>query len=399
MESKNQPAACRSSYQGDAALRSLLDKHGVALAADAVRDLLRGINAASVDRSDDGWIGLIAPAASPALAAQLTALRADLAGAAAVASSVKPVDALRAELARRGLAGFIVPRADEYQGEYVPACAARLAWLTGFTGSAGLAIVLTDAAAIWVDGRYTLQVRAEVDVAVFETLHITEAPASEWLAARVRAGQRVGFDPRLHVEDQVARFRAAVERAGGTLVALDDNPLDAVWTDRPPPPLGPVRAHDVDFAGKTAAEKRADIAGALRRDGIAAAVLTAPDSIAWLLNIRGSDVSHTPLPLSFGVLRADETVELFIDARKLLPGLREYLGKRRHGRAGRRVRRGARAARRGQGEGAGRCRTELGLGDRPPGRRRAGARRRSLRAAQGLQESGRARRHARRPSP
>ena len=318
-------AACRSTYQGDAALRGLLDKYGISLTVDDVRALLRGVNAASVDRSDAGWIGLVAPAASPALAAQLAALRTELTAPPAK-SPGKPIDALRVELARRGLAGFIVPRADEHQGEYVPACAQRLGWLTGFTGSAGLAIVLAERAAIWVDGRYTLQVRAEVDVDAFETLHITDDPPGDWLAARVAAGGRVGFDPRLHVEDQVARFRRAIERAGGSLVALDDNPLDAVWTDRPPPPLGPVRAHDLAFAGKGAAEKRAEIAAGLKRDGVAAAVLTAPDSIAWLLNIRGSDVPHTPLPLSFGVIHEDETVELFIDPRKLLPEAREHLG-------------------------------------------------------------------------
>ena len=319
-------ASCRAAYQGDAALRSLLDKHGVAMPVDAVRALLAGVNAASVDRADAGWSGLIAPDASPALAAQLAALRAELAAAPAAAASGTPLERLRGELKRRDLGGFIVPRADEHQGEYVPACAQRLAWLTGFTGSAGLAIVLTDAAAIWVDGRYTLQVRAEVDVAAFETLHITDNPPVEWLATRVPRGARIGFDPRLHVEDQVGRFRRAVERAGGGLVALDDNPLDAVWSDRPPPPLGPVRPHDLAFAGRSATDKRADIAAGLKRDGIAAAVLTAPDSLAWLLNIRGSDVPHTPLPLGFGIIHADESVALFIDPRKLLPETREQLG-------------------------------------------------------------------------
>jgi len=312
-------------YRGDATLQALLDGHGGGQTVAAVRALLRGIDAASVDRSDDGWLDLIAPGAAPALVSELRALRATVATDRA-ARAAQPLAALRAELARRGLGGFIVPRADEHQGEYVPACAQRLAWLTGFTGSAGLAIVLTDVSAIWVDGRYTLQVRAEVDLGAFETLHITDNPPGDWLATRVPAGARIGFDPRLHVDDQVLRFRRAIERAGGALIALDDNPLDAVWSDRPPGPLGPVRVHDVAFAGKGAAEKRAEIAGALAREDVGAAVLTAPDSIAWLLNIRGADVPHTPLPLSFGVLHRDETVELFIDARKLMPGVREHLG-------------------------------------------------------------------------
>ncbi|MBV8169342.1 MAG: aminopeptidase P family protein [Alphaproteobacteria bacterium] len=332
MVPKDPQTGCRATYRGDAALRGLLDKHGVALSVDAVRDILGGVNAASVDRADDGWRQLIVADPSPALAAQLDALRAELAAPAApvgdplAAPRHKPLDQLRAELKKRGLDGFVVPRADEFQGEYVPACANRLHWLTGFSGSAGLAVALADIAAIWVDGRYTLQVRAEVDTAAFETLHISDDPPTEWLAKRVPAGAKIGFDPKLHVEEQVARFRRAVERAGATLVALDDNPLDAAWTDRPPPPLGPVRVHDVGFAGVSAAQKRADVAAQLKRDGLVAAVLTAPDSIAWLLNIRGADVTHTPLPLSTAVIHADETVELFIDPRKLLPETREHLG-------------------------------------------------------------------------
>jgi Xaa-Pro aminopeptidase len=313
-----------AAYRGDAALQALLDAHGAGRSVAAVRELIAGVNAASIDRSDAGWLELIAPAASPALAAELGALRAELAGAPAAA--VKPLAALRGELKRRGLDGFVVPRADEHQGEYVPACAQRLAWLTGFTGSAGLAVVLADIAAIWVDGRYTLQVRAEVDLTAFETLHVTENPPADWLAQRVAAGARIGYDPRLHVEDQVTRYRRALERAGASLVALDDNPLDAVWAGRPPAPLGPVRVHDVAYAGRSAAEKRADVAAGLKRDGVAAAALTDPASIAWLLNIRGSDVSHTPLPLSFAIVHADEAVELFIDPRKLLAATREHLG-------------------------------------------------------------------------
>src|SRR6185437_832662 len=226
----------------------------------------------------------------------------------------------------RSLAGFIVPRADEHQGEYVPANAQRLAWLTGFTGSAGLAIVLADRAAIFVDGRYTLQVRGEVPAALFEYRHLTEQPAAEWIAATLGAGQALGYDPWLHTVGEVERYEAAAAKAGGSLVAVADNPVDAIWHDRPPSPLAPVVAHELRFAGKPAAEKRHEIAAAMIASGVDAAVLTAPDSIAWLLNIRGGDVPRTPLPLSFAILGSDASVELFVARCKLAAGLENHLG-------------------------------------------------------------------------
>jgi Xaa-Pro aminopeptidase len=233
---------------------------------------------------------------------------------------------LRAELARRGVDGVLVPRTDEYQGEYVPESAQRLAWLTGFTGSAGLAIVLRNRAAVFVDGRYTLQAAAQVDSKLFEHRHISDEPPAPWIEGALQPGQSLGYDPRLHTLGEVARYRAAAEKAGGKLVALADNPVDAVWADRPAPPLAPVVPHDLRFAGESAASKRRRIAAAVGEAGADAAVLTAPDSIAWLLNIRGGDVPHTPLPLSFAVLHRDESVDLFIDRRKLTPGLPVHLG-------------------------------------------------------------------------
>jgi Xaa-Pro aminopeptidase len=234
--------------------------------------------------------------------------------------------ALRAELARRGVAGFIVPRADEHQGEYVPERAQRLAWLTGFTGSAGLAIVLADKAAIFVDGRYTLQAADQVDGALFQHRHLTEQPASEWIADNLRRGETLGYDPWLHTVTELERYRAAAEKAGGSLAPLRDNPLDAVWADRPGPPLATVQKHELAFAGESAEAKRARIAETLAKAGVEAAVLTQPDSIAWLLNIRGGDVEHTPLPLGFAIARRDRTVELFVEPQKLAPGLDAHLG-------------------------------------------------------------------------
>lgn len=233
---------------------------------------------------------------------------------------------LRAELARRGLTGFIIPRADEHQGEYVAPRAQRLAWLTGFTGSAGLAVVLTERAAIFVDGRYTIQVRAEVDCALFQPLHLVDHPPSRWLAEVLAAGDRLGFDPWLHTPDQVGQLRQACGRAGAELVPCDGNPVDAVWAGQPGAPLAPIAAHPLTFAGRSSAEKRAELAQGLKADKLDAAILADPASVAWLLNIRGRDVPFTPLPLAFAILHADAGVQLFMDRRKLTAAVESHLG-------------------------------------------------------------------------
>ena len=235
-------------------------------------------------------------------------------------------DALRAELRRRGLDGFVVPRADEHQGEYVPPSAARLAWLTGFTGSAGIAVLVLEKGAVFSDGRYTLQMPEQVDTEIFDCLHIGDDPPAEWIAANLPPGGALGYDPWLHVEKEVRKFDEAAGKAGGRLVACADNPLDAVWTDRPAPPTAPMVAHDIAWAGRESADKRRELAAALGEAGRDAAVLTLPDSIAWLLNVRGGDVAHTPLPLSFALLDREGRVDLFVDPAKPAPGLGEHLG-------------------------------------------------------------------------
>jgi len=225
------------------------------------------------------------------------------------------VSQLRAELRKAGLAGFIVPRADEHQNEYVPANAERLRWLTGFAGSAGIAVVLTDKAALFVDGRYTEQVKSEADASVFEFRHVMETPPSEWIAQHLKAGDKLGYDPRLHTPDAVARFTAACEKAGAGLVAVDLNPIDAIWLDRPPGPLGPVTPRKLRFAGESAAAKigrgRKAISGA---QGL---FISDPHNLAWLFNIRGSDVSYTPLPLGWAYLPVEGRPVVFLDRRKL----------------------------------------------------------------------------------
>jgi Xaa-Pro aminopeptidase len=235
------------------------------------------------------------------------------------------LEALRGALAQADLHGFLVPRADEHQGEYVPKAAERLHFLTGFTGSAGLAIVLSERAAVFVDGRYTLQVEAEVDRRLYEICHLSKTPPWDWLAEAAKRGQRIAYDPWLHTPDGLARLKAAAAKAGATLVPAP-NAVDAIWGDRPAPPAAPVVPHGAEFAGQPSAEKRAALAKKLAADGIAAAVITLPDSVAWLLNVRGGDVSHSPLPLSFAILKRDGSVDWFLDPRKATPELGPHLG-------------------------------------------------------------------------
>ncbi len=240
--------------------------------------------------------------------------------------TLSPLDLLRAELRRRGLDGFVVPRADEHQGEYVPASAKRLAFLTGFTGSAGVAVVLPQVAAVFSDGRYTLQVREEVDTARFETRHITEDPPHDWLQRNAKSGQRIGYDPWLHIPDDVKRLEGAARAAGAVLVSCDDNPLDAVWPARPAPPAAPAEVYPVELSGRVALDKRREVAAQLERDGEDAAVLTLPDSIAWLLNVRGRDLYGTPVVLSFAIVHRDARVDWFVDAAKVDDAVRAHLG-------------------------------------------------------------------------
>jgi len=233
---------------------------------------------------------------------------------------------LRQQLVALGVNGFVVPRADEHQGEYVPPRGQRLAWLTGFTGSAGVAVVLRDRAALFVDGRYTLQAAAQVDAQSFETRHLIDESPARWIEAALTPGAVLGYDPWLHTPHDAERLRAAAEKAGATLRAVSENPLDEVWAGQPAAPIAPVVAHPDRFTGESAQSKRARLGRALAKEGAAAVVLTMPESIAWLLNIRGGDVPHTPLPLSFAILRRDGSVSLFIDRRKLVPGLERHLG-------------------------------------------------------------------------
>lgn len=243
------------------------------------------------------------------------------------AATVAPrLAALRAELAARGLDGFVVPHSDTHQNEYLPADAERLAWLTSFTGSAGAAVVLKDKAAIFVDGRYTLQVRAQTDTAQFEPRDLVAEGPQGWLPDNLPGGAKLGYDPWLTSANGVAGLRQAAERAGGSLVPCNSNPVDAIWSDRPAPPADPAVPHPLNLAGEAGAAKRARVAAGLRKANVDAAVITLCDSVCWLFNIRGSDLPHTPFVLAFAILHADGGAELFLDESKRTPELIAHLG-------------------------------------------------------------------------
>ncbi len=234
--------------------------------------------------------------------------------------------ALRAHLATAGLDGFVVPLTDEHMSEYVGAYAQRLGWLTGFQGSAGSAAVLADRAAIFTDGRYTLQVREQVDGDHWEYAPVPQTSVAAWLGTHVAEGARIGYDAWLHTSAWVAEASAVLADRGAELVAVDANPIDAIWTDRPAPSPARLTIQPDAFAGASSAEKRARIADWLAEQRADAVVLSALDSIAWTLNIRGDDVSHTPVALSYAIVGADGTTDLFVAPEKLDDTVRQHLG-------------------------------------------------------------------------
>jgi Xaa-Pro aminopeptidase len=234
------------------------------------------------------------------------------------------VAALRAELRQRGLGGFVVPRADRHQNEYVPASEERLAWLTGFTGSAGMAVVLADRAALFVDGRYTLQAREEVDATVFDLEHSGQTTPESWIETHLAAA-RLGYDPWLHTVEGAEKLARAATAAGGTLEAVEPNLIDLIWSDRPAPPCGAVVLHDARYAGEAAAEKLGRIRGELDQAKADALILSDPHAVAWTFNIRGADVAHTPLPLGFALLPREGPALLYVDGRKLSNAVRDAL--------------------------------------------------------------------------
>ncbi len=231
------------------------------------------------------------------------------------------LDSLRAEMADHNLDAYLIPRADEFMGEYVPACAERLAWLTGFDGSAGIAAVTADKAVVMSDGRYALQLAQQVNSDLFETGDMIETPPGKWLADNTSNGARVGYDPMLFTAAAIDGYEAA----GLTMVPVAGNLIDAIWDDRPAAPCGAVELFSDEIAGRTATDKCAEIAASLKDEGLSAFVLTDPQAVAWLLNIRGADVPMIPLALSYAVIYADGKVDWFIDPAKIPAAVGEAL--------------------------------------------------------------------------
>ncbi len=241
------------------------------------------------------------------------------------AQSGTRVAALRAELKRRGLDGFIVPRADRQQNEYLPASEERLAWLTGFTGSAGAGIVLAGQAVLFVDGRYTVQAATQVDQTIFDIEHLVDNPPPQWLENNLKSGARIGYDPWLHTADAAEKLRKACGSAGAELVAVESNPIDALWTSRPAAPAGPVSLRELKFAGESAADKLKRVRIELVKLRADALIVSDPQNVAWAFNIRGSDVAHTPLVLAFALVPREGKPALYVDGAKLDNSVRHSL--------------------------------------------------------------------------
>ena len=320
----------RSRYGGDARLAVLLANERTGQTVAQTREIVAGVLAAPEHPDPCHWMNMISPACSPELSRELAALQADLSDQTANSSQVVSpapawrLKALRREMAARSLDGFIVPHDDEHQGEFLPLRSERLRWLTGFTGSAGVAVILESDAAIFVDGRYTLQVRMQVSEHDYEIRHLMREPVDEWLAAK-SAGLRIGFDPWLHIEADVEKLRTAVAKAGGEIVACGSNPIDVIWSNQPARPLSPIVPHELQFAGQPSSEKLLEIAGFLETENLAAAVISDPASLAWLFNIRGGDVADIPVSLGFALVEQNGRATIFTDLYKVTASLSDWL--------------------------------------------------------------------------
>ncbi len=238
------------------------------------------------------------------------------------------VPKLRKAIAAQGLDGFIVPHEDEYQNEYLPECNERLAWASGFTGSAGIAVILSDQAAIFVDGRYTVQAETQTDAELFQRHALEDNGLGKWLRDTLKRGQEIGYDPRLHTPASLKPIQEAVGQAGGILKPVDTNPVDQAWTDRPAPPIAKIDVQPKEYAGQTHRAKLQEIASSLNEERLDAALITDPSSSAWLFNIRGGDVSHSPLVLATALIDRSGKATLFVDPRKCTEAVRKHLGTR-----------------------------------------------------------------------
>jgi len=242
------------------------------------------------------------------------------------AAQAQRLAALRVAMTAANVDAYIIPRADEHQGEYVAPYAERLQWLTGFSGSAGLAVVMKETAAVFIDGRYTLQVRDQVDGRLYQYRHLVDEPAHAWLGENLKPGMKLGFDPRLHTPSGLSKIEEAARKAGADIAPVSRNLVDAVWENQPPRPTGMIEPYPDKFAGRTAADKQKLITAWMKAEGLDAFMFTALDSIAWLFNIRGDDVEFTPLTLGYALLTAQGKGTLFVEAAKITSALHKHLG-------------------------------------------------------------------------
>ena len=311
-------------------IESCLANSNLSIEWDDIVSIIDGVNASSLAPHDTSWLNMLSSEITPTLKSYLIEFlesrSAKLKVKASYGNSKNKLTELRRTLREMNVDGLILPRADEHQGEYIPPGAERLAWLTGFDGSAGFAIILQDIAAVFTDGRYTLQIRQQVDHNCFDIEHVIEKPPIKWLEQKIVSGNRIGFDPWLHTADAIRQFEKLINEKGGKLVALNSNPVDEIWADQPSIPLSPIVPHDIIYSGKTSQDKKKMVCEVLKQNDEHAVVLSSPESIAWLLNIRGADVPRTPLPLSFVILNRDGRISLFTDTRKITNLVSAHLG-------------------------------------------------------------------------
>ena len=315
-------------------LSTLLTESDARLTAEEVLSMIPGVVAAPGNEDGvgdaDSWVDLVAENPSPELVTHLTSLienarKSENSSLIFPCPSEKRLSHLRKELNRQNLDGFIIPVADEHQGEYVPKCAQRLAWITGFTGSAGVAVILKNVAAIFIDGRYTLQTAHEVNKNVFEIMEISNISPGKWIRSKTSSRDSLGYDPWLHTANDVRRLKKAIGESGAKLIAVEVNAVDIIWPNQPAKPLSPIKILEIKFSGRATKEKILDIAKHLEEIGCDAVILTSPASIAWLSNLRGGDVPYTPFTLAFGILYADSKLEIFVDLRKVSPSIAERI--------------------------------------------------------------------------
>ena len=311
----------------DEILDRTIASHGIKCSAAELRTLLQRVAVTPAERYRDDWWQVLAPDLTPDATQALRDLLARMPVPTSAADPTR-LGRLRDLMSGLKIDAFVVPQADEYQGGSIPLSACRLQWLTDFRGSAGTAVVAAERAWLFVDGRYVLQAQKEVSSGAFEVRHMRHPPIWQHVNEQMAAGSRIGFDPRLHSVADVARITKALEAGGHRLVPLERNPIDILWTDRPPLPFAPLAPHDVKFAGRTAIEKQEEAAGRLRNSKADALVLNQLESIAWLLNIRGGDAAHSPVAQAYAVLFNDGHTELFVERQKATAAVIDHLGNR-----------------------------------------------------------------------